>query len=76
MEFDDDKLKDVFVSTLGLSADAFDGRLRLGDVAEWDSLSHFDLICAIESAFQIRFSTKEIEEVLSVDKIRETMRKK
>ena len=76
MEFDDNKLRDVFVSTLGIDAEEFNHRLKLGDTSKWDSLSHFDLICAIESAFQIRFSTKEIEETLSVEAVREAMKKK
>ncbi len=76
MELDDNKLRDVFVSTLGIDAKEFNHRLKLGDTPKWDSLSHFDLICAIESEFQIRFSTKEIEEILSVEAVREAMKKK
>lgn len=76
MEFDDSTLKDVFVSVLGIEVHEFHHRLKLGDTPKWDSLSHFDLICEIESEFRIRFSTKEIEETLSVESLREAMKKK
>jgi acyl carrier protein len=76
MELDDDKLRDIFVSTLGIDAKEFNNQLRLGDTPQWDSLSHFDLICAIESEFQIRFLSKEIEAILSVNAIREAIEKK
>jgi acyl carrier protein len=73
MGLDDNKLKDIFISALGINAKDFSHQLKLGDTPKWDSLSHFDLVCAIESEFQIRFSTKEIQEILSVDAIREAI---
>ena len=76
MDLDDYKLKHVFVSALGIDAEEFNNRLKLGDTAKWDSLSHFDLICEIESEFKIRFSTREIEQLQSVDAIREAIKKK
>ena len=45
--FDDDNIK----ITTGMTANDVDG---------WDSLSHFNLILAIESRFNINFSLKEL----------------
>lgn len=45
--FDDDELR----ITPGMTANDVDG---------WDSLSHVNLIVAVESRFDIRFSRKEI----------------
>ncbi len=51
--FDDETL----VLTPGLSA---------GDVPEWDSFNHINLIVAVESTFQIKFQTAELESLQSV----------
>lgn len=51
--FDDENL----VLTPGLAA---------GDVPEWDSFNHINLIVAIESAFKIKFQTAELESLQTV----------
>ncbi len=51
--FDDDAL----VLTPTLSA---------GDVPEWDSFNHINLIVAVESAFSIKFQTAELESLQAV----------
>jgi acyl carrier protein len=76
MQFDDDKLKEIFVSSLGIDDETFNHQLKLGDTPQWDSLNHFDLVCAIESEFHIRFSTNEIQEILSVEAIRKALEEK
>ena len=36
------------------------------DVAEWDSFNHIKLVVALESAFNITFTTKEVVEMANV----------
>jgi len=36
------------------------------DVEEWDSLNHINLIVAVERAFKIKFTTKEVSNLANV----------
>ena len=40
--------------------------LTAGDVPEWDSFNHINLIVAIEQRFKIKFQTAELEQLHSV----------
>ena len=46
------------------------------DIEEWDSLSHIQLIVAIEKHFKIRFSTVEITSYKNVGQLAEGILKK
>ena len=54
-----EKLSEIF-------SDVFDDEITVtadttsGDIEDWDSLSHITLISAIEEAFGMRFSMKEV----------------
>ena len=40
--------------------------MTAGEVEGWDSLTHIDLIVAVEKAFKIRLSTKEVRNLANV----------
>ena len=61
--FDDDNL----VLTPSLSA---------GDVPEWDSFNHINLIVAVEAKFGIKFQTAELESMQNVGHLVELVSKK
>jgi acyl carrier protein len=46
------------------------------DIDEWDSLSHIQLIVAIEKHFKIRFTTAEITSYKNLGELCEGIRKK
>jgi acyl carrier protein len=43
-------------------------------IRRWDSMSHVDLMAAIESTFGVQFSTTEVLEMESLGKIKEFLR--
>jgi acyl carrier protein len=50
--------------------------MTASDVAEWDSLSHINLIVAIEERFGIKFRTAELESLRNVAQLVEAIDKK
>ncbi|MFO0587260.1 MAG: acyl carrier protein [Polyangiaceae bacterium] len=36
------------------------------DIPDWDSLTHVNLIVAVEKAFKVRFSTKDVQGLANV----------
>ncbi len=55
-----EKLNDIFCDVLDLDEVTLDEATSADDIDEWDSLSHIQLIVAIEKGFGIKFSSKEI----------------
>lgn len=57
----------------GIFRDVFDDpgmeiqdAMTAADVEAWDSFNHIDLIVAVEGAFRIRFTTKEVHNLANV----------
>ena len=55
-----DKLNDIFVDVLDLDEVVLTDSTTADDIEEWDSLSHVQLVVAIEKAFGIKFTALEI----------------
>lgn len=55
-----DKLNDIFVDVLDLDEVELTDSTTADDIEEWDSLSHVQLVVAIEKAFGIKFTALEI----------------
>ena len=45
--------------------------LKMGDFEEWDSIGNFNLILAIEDAYNIRFSMNEISQVKTIQELKD-----
>lgn len=54
------KLNEIFCEVLDLDEIDLTDSSRADDIEEWDSLSHIQLIVAIEKAFGIKFTSLEI----------------
>ena len=51
----------IFIDQLDNSTIMLKRETTASDVEEWDSLTHIQLIVAIEKKFKIRFTTSEIQ---------------
>ena len=54
------EVQDIFRDVLDNEDIVLEDNTTADDVEEWDSLSHIQLIVAIEKAFKVKFATKEI----------------
>jgi acyl carrier protein len=54
------ELKNVILTALKLSDWEIDGDTMAHDVPGWDSLSHVDVILAVEEHFSVRFNSREV----------------
>jgi len=55
-----DQLTDIFQDILDVDDLEVTDSLKADDVDEWDSLSHIQLILAIEKHWKIKFNAREI----------------
>lgn len=70
-----DKINKILADNLKISLDQTAQNLTMQDVNDWDSLSHMNLIVAIEDEYQFQLTGDEIAEMISLDKIREIVQK-
>ena len=70
MAFDEQRLRSVVVETLRIPEARYRPNLQLGDLDEWDSVAHLELVAAIEQAFGVQLSADEMVELTSLEKIR------
>ena len=64
-----ERLRTVVASALRMPPENLADDAEIETVDAWDSLSHVDVIMAVESATKIHFSTAEIVEMTSLHKI-------
>jgi acyl carrier protein len=69
-------LGDVFRDVFGADAPDPQPEMTADDVDGWDSLNHVRLIIAVERAFSVRFSTREISGLKNVGDLAAVIEKK
>ena len=71
---DEDKLRAAVIAALRIPAERYQPDLKLGDLEEWDSLGHLELISQLESTFGVTFNLEDIPQLDSLAAIRMRLR--
>ncbi len=61
----DNKLREIFVTALGIEAAKITDELSYGSIPEWDSTAHMVLIAEIETQYDIMLDTDDIIDMSS-----------
>ena len=67
------KLNEIFIDVLDLDECNLTDETNANDIEEWDSLSHIQLIVAIEKRFGIKFTSLEIMKWRNVGELVDSM---
>ncbi len=58
--FSDEAFKELFLRVLRLSESVYRDELKIGDVEQWDSIAHLELVSELELAFGVQFATEDL----------------
>lgn len=64
-----DKIQDIIRMVMGDDSIIASDKLSAKDVENWDSMNHINLMVAIETEFEIRFSNEAISELENVGQL-------
>lgn len=66
----------VFAETLGIPAESITDDTSPDNTPQWDSLQAMNLVAALEEAFDVKLSTKEILSMRNVGIVKKVLRGK
>ena len=70
------RLEEIFVDVFELDGIELTDATSAEDIEEWDSLSHIQLIVAVEKAFGIKFISREIMKWNNVGEMVDTIQQR
>jgi acyl carrier protein len=69
MTVDKVKFRECIIKALKLRSEEYRPDLSIGDIEEWDSVAHLDLMSEIEQEFDVRFDLDEITTLTSIPEL-------
>jgi acyl carrier protein len=63
------KFRECIIKSLKLRGEEYRPDLRIGDIDQWDSVAHLDLMSEIEQEFGVRFDLDEITTLTSLPEL-------
>jgi acyl carrier protein len=69
MAVDSAKFRECIIKALKLRSGEYRPDLKIGDVDQWDSVAHLDLMSEIEREFGVRFDLDEITILTSLPEL-------
>jgi acyl carrier protein len=66
---DTEKIKAIFLRALNVPNENYRADLKLGDIPQWDSLAHLNLMFALEDAFGVQFAADSIPKLKTLPMI-------
>lgn len=76
MHFNENKLKLLISKILKVKPNQIKNNSGLGQLSNWDSISHLKILLAIEQEFKISFDDKEIISIINYRNIKNLIKKK
>ena len=70
----EDKIKTVVVNQLKIDESVYNEDLAAGDIPEWDSLGHVNLLMAVEEHFQVSFDVADAVDIESIADLIDTIK--
>lgn len=61
-----DKIRNVVAEVLQVSIDEITADLTFGDIPQWDSLGHMEILLALDESFTIAVTAETISDLISL----------
>lgn len=71
----EEKLRDLIIAQLKIEPGQYSEELGAGDIPEWDSLAHMNLIMAVEKEFRITFDVADAVDMETVGDFQDALRR-
>ncbi|HEV7985040.1 MAG TPA: acyl carrier protein [Steroidobacteraceae bacterium] len=70
MTVDESRFRECIIRSLRLRSGEYRPDLRIGDVEQWDSVAHLDVLSDLEKEFGVRFGLDDMATLTSLPELR------